>query len=1037
MLLHRISIGFLQNLAYKEGDEKVSLRNDFVNWLKQEGFEEQSEVIQCNLAKVQSSLIRVQLPVDSIFDIDRVEDVASLVQRLSSRRVFRFSLAENATAIWDALLVYQVFLAHRAKISMLPTPNDMIIDTVDIDQRKNDTRIVAVAENHPTMPPLIDELADIPPPDGVDFSDASTNEKRSFFKWLSTQRARKYSPTKAISCLDIISKYAIQQKIAPSDVWYIKRSDEFGVIYDKIVNRKQMQNTHRDAYNTFLTVGRLYIKYLQEKYESADQNANTDCENTCLTQSSISNEIELAYKSLDRYQLSKDGARLMGMNQESFKKWMVTHPNTNGTPYSIHVARKYVWALQTAAGMLDIALPAETPNIFACHTVSDLEEMWRLFENAKNFSEINTYTQGALTSGYNCLLRYYNYLVAGKDDGSIVEDANIAKQKPISDLCKSEEIPPQRVDFSHPELCAQSRPVSCIIRSKTIIAQKIFWSQLLVAITQHLIAEDNPYLSQLETVALYRNVPFFMDKKAALGTSSQLPNGKWIYTNFNTKTMVTLIADLCKFCGIDLGDVEILYLPQTAQTPSALLGEADIGQTSHFIEDNVKVLFTSILAERFPNGIRPNSVIDTNKLKSYIHEITGKDTNVDIPAVLNIIGLHHGDKVYVVPTDGKEKLSGLIDQLIVENNRLFYYDEFYNAHADLLLSMNIFSSELMKTVLMDTKPTLYYARSYFSTLPGLTGESEVLGCFQNAVCMSYDQFHDRLPYIPLDKIRQILAFNNHFIWVSTGIYTHVSRMVIDDNELAGAKQRIEEEINNRGYASLTFFEISESLGLNPELSETAVRNGLYQTYLADRYEKRGNIITQKGAVLNLSAVLQDFCMAHARLTLSELLDFEKEINGRATSQSLYAINDTMIRLDKDTFIADSEITFDVEATDCALALFVHTDVVSLRSVTSFSTFPYIDVYPWNWYLLESYCRRFSKQFMYQCLSVNSRNVGAIYRKSAGFLDYTAVMAAAVAQADIKLEPSDVGDFLFERGYIAHRTSAVQEVTAKARILRER
>jgi len=97
----------------------------------------------------------------------------------------------------------------------------------------------------------------------------------------------------------------------------------------------------------------------------------------------------------------------------------------------------------------------------------------------------------------------------------------------------------------------------------------------------------------------------------------------------------------------------------------------------------------------------------------------------------------------------------------------------------------------------------------------------------------------------------------------------------------------------------------------------------------------------------------------------------------------------------------------------------------------------MDGYQWNLFLLESYCRRFSRAFKYQCLSVNSRSVGAIFRKAAGFADYTDVLAAAVVVAGVELTEKAVGDFLFESGYVARRTGAITDVIAKVRVLRER
>ena len=132
--------------------------------------------------------------------------------------------------------------------------------------------------------------------------------------------------------------------------------------------------------------------------------------------------------------------------------------------------------------------------------------------------------------------------------------------------------------------------------------------------------------------------------------------------------------------------------------------------------------------------------------------------------------------------------------------------------------------------------------------------------------------------------------------------------------------------------------------------------------------------------------------------------------------------DTMIRVDKEHFVSDSEISFDIEATDNALLLFVSKDVIPLKAVTSFSSFPYISGYPWNLYLLESYCKRFSRLFNCQCLSVNSRNVAAIFRRSSGFMDYIDVLANAVAASNVELDIKIVGAY-FSKWIFAQRTSA--------------
>jgi hypothetical protein len=43
------------------------------------------------------------------------------------------------------------------------------------------------------------------------------------------------------------------------------------------------------------------------------------------------------------------------------------------------------------------------------------------------------------------------------------------------------------------------------------------------------------------------------------------------------------------------------------------------------VDDKVRAAVVTILEERFPNGIRPNSVIDVNKMKNYYNEATDEE----------------------------------------------------------------------------------------------------------------------------------------------------------------------------------------------------------------------------------------------------------------------------------------------------------------------------------------------------------------------------------------------------------------------------
>ena len=448
----------------------------------------------------------------------------------------------------------------------------------------------------------------------------------------------------------------------------------------------------------------------------------------------------------------------------------------------------------------------------------------------------------------------------------------------------------------------------------------------------------------------------------------------------------------------------------------------------------------NILHEYFPNGIRPNSVIDLNKLKRYFAEATGKAISksyLDIQSMLKNLGVSYGDKIYVITPSAKQKLAQLFDSILSMNNNLFFYDEIYDKHSFFLQEIHIFSSELLKTLLSEINPSLWYYKNYCLTDPNATLESEILNCYETKIYLSYEQLQEKLPYIPLMSIRQALSRNSDFIWVTTGVYTHISKIDFDKKECCEACAKIEEIIKTDGFASLISIDIQKCIEQNPQLSEASVKNGFFQAYLASRYEKRGNIVSKNGTVLSANVVFEDFCLSRDKLTLDELLEFEKEINGNINNQSIYVAYNNVVRIDKDTFIADNLIKFDVNAIDKAIALFLKGDVIPITAVTSFISFPYIDGYQWNWFLLESYCRRFSKKFKFESLSAGNQNIGAIINQSAGFTSYADALAAAVAVEPIELNIKDVGDFLFEKGYIARRTIFVTDVVTKACLIRER
>jgi hypothetical protein len=263
---------------------------------------------------------------------------------------------------------------------------------------------------------------------------------------------------------------------------------------------------------------------------------------------------------------------------------------------------------------------------------------------------------------------------------------------------------------------------------------------------------------------------------------------------------------------------------------------------------------------------------------------------------LEAAGISHGEKIYVIPSAGKLRLADLINKLFVEGHRLFYYKEFYKTYLEFMQEMNIFTPDLLRTVLRNIPFPFYYYRHYCVTDKEINGESEILRCYETNSILSWEEAKVKLPFIPLSKIKHTVVYNDNFLRVSNGVFAHISTVVIDDNDIYKARKKIENQILQHGFASLAMIDVSASLELNPCLSEYTAKKGLFQSFFAKDYEKRGNIIMKKGKVPKSAVVLENFCFSKDIIKRKELVHFEKEIRGYYSSKSIEVALDKMIRM---------------------------------------------------------------------------------------------------------------------------------------------
>ena len=185
-------------------------------------------------------------------------------------------------------------------------------------------------------------------------------------------------------------------------------------------------------------------------------------------------------------------------------------------------------------------------------------------------------------------------------------------------------------------------------------------------------------------------------------------------------------------------------------------------------------------------------------------------------------------------------------------------------------------------------------------------------------------------YIPLERIKFLLGQNGDFIWSSVETFSHVNRIEITDEERQVILEAAVRECNARGYASITDLPFGEIEERNYELSITAVHNAVYRICLSDKFDKRGKIVARKGDVFDALTIMKKYCRTIEKCSLEDLLTYEKELTGEVHRWiPMEAGNTVLVRIDKDTYVADKYVYFNAETIDAAIGLFVKGDYFRL------------------------------------------------------------------------------------------------------------
>lgn len=460
-------------------------------------------------------------------------------------------------------------------------------------------------------------------------------------------------------------------------------------------------------------------------------------------------------------------------------------------------------------------------------------------------------------------------------------------------------------------------------------------------------------------------------------------------------------------------------------------------------QDELDRIRETLKLPRFEYGFKDDGV-ELYRFRASYEEVNGTDCPLDDDILIDSIrdmGFEFDGKIYLI---SDENMKAIVDEINDYDNQginIIYYESLYDLKSYEYFDAKIVSADMLKDLLKYLMPRYRYKGNYFAlTLERQTEleliRDDIIRVWGGNTLQTFDELALKLPLIPIEKIKFTLAQQSTFVWNSAETYMQAEWFDADEDEIERLADYIDEQCEEHRGVSLDEIPFDHLIEMNPEISEAALYT-CFCKLVEDRFERNARILTRKGASKNTYTAVIEFCRKQDKCTYEHLEYIAKQVAGTIRRPDIVeAANAVMVRVDKDDFIADRLIKFDTDRIDAALDYVVTDDFIGMREITTFSTFPFTG-YGWNLYLLESYCRRFSKKYKYETRRANSSNSGAIVAKSCA-LNYHDIMTHAVARSDRKLQQDEVFDFLTEAGYMERKKySDIDSLINEAAQLRER
>lgn len=616
-------------------------------------------------------------------------------------------------------------------------------------------------------------------------------------------------------------------------------------------------------------------------------------------------------------------------------------------------------------------------------------------------------------------------------------------------------------NFEQPQSLAFSKPVSVTYFGE-IVSEAATWKQAFVDL-MHALYDDYPHIIEgikgkvLDTAT----IPIVVGEEQTdqMCVPREFAEGLFVETKRSAKDLLANLKRIIDACNIDYENVVINFerreekkkpesnVPTKPAPQRVAVSPRDTVGIVPAEESNAALAETSsgiaaVLKQYFEYGFKYGSIRETMRFRQFADAMgieIPEDDDV-LKASILAAGTVIDDKVYCKNDDVPQDLRRFADEIFSSGVGAIYYESLFEKKQEWMESHAITTPDMLKEYLRINVTGCSFSKKFFA-LGSRQTEREIVADELKRVwgerpIQSVNELHSRLPYIPLGNIWRVISGNELFVLTSEGEYLLLDRFNISLDDQQSILDYVEATCEEKGFASLSDVPLGSIEEENFEVPQFAVYNAVFKKVLLGKYFLNGKIITKGNPDLDTITLLKQHIREKNECSFDEVADKVVELTGDTNRQYAFrALYDEMVRVDRNKFVANKFVNFNVDEIDALLSDFITEEFRAIRDITTFAMFP-ICGQNWNHYLLESFCYKYSKKFSLHIMNFNDKNAGIIADKGC-CKQYNEMLAIALAQTDVELTPDVIGQYLFNTGYMAKSKYAkLGEIAQRASELRK-